>query len=76
MAYSSDKEFIARKLDIQHKRLVRQLTQIERSGAISPSVSETLQINDLIYMSGPRPEIGNAYNCWHLTDKGRSYLPR
>jgi hypothetical protein len=69
-----EQDFIAAKMAIISKRLSRQLLQIERSGTIGTDVAETLSINGLIRMGGPRPEIGNPYNCWRLTEEGQRQL--
>lgn len=71
----TDEKFIAHEVESRRQWLIRQLRQVEKSGTIDNSAAEILELNDLIYMGGPRPEIGNPYNCWHLTNGGRALLP-
>jgi hypothetical protein len=33
-----------------------------------------LLVNDFIQFGPPRKEIGNPYNCFRLTEKGKKYL--
>lgn len=69
----SEQEFIDREQAKSDKRLLRLLRKVERTGVCGRGASEVLAIADLAHFGGPRPGV-NAYNCHHLTDKGKALL--
>jgi hypothetical protein len=67
-------DIIAREIERERRALIRNLQRVDRTGWIARKNEEPYLISDLIAFGGPRPEIGNQYNCFRLTPNGRAEL--
>lgn len=72
----TEAEFIAAEQAKQDSKWLARLRRVERTGHTTRQQRDALLINDLIVFAGPRPEIGNPYNCFRLTENGRALLQR
>ena len=72
----AERDFIAPIVAKERRDNLRRLRQIDRTGELSWELLEPYVLWGLAEFCGPRPEIGNPYNCYRLTPLGREELRR
>jgi hypothetical protein len=73
----SEQAFVKAEAEKWNSSTHKALKTVKESGKVPNKWwGEALEVQGYTYFGGPRPEAGNKYNCYHLTDEGRAMLAR